>query len=235
MSRKSVAVSGSSKEPDYGLYKVSHRWEAESLDDLVEVAPKGRIFNFSIEATGSGSSIYVKIGNPRSASMVLETRGDDLDPSFEEIVKVLRRAEKRSQSFHYLGVMFGPVAAVLTPLTILDQVGNLGLFYDSSRPPHNLSVAVALAMVALLVLLPVSLAVWAWATSTSVRLKPRLDASSLTANIRAISRRPFSRLGNLYRADGLIEQKMLFATITSMLVAIGSLIIALLAWVFPRN
>lgn len=234
-SRKSVVVVGSRKDPAYGDYKMSVREEAESLDGLMEVAPKGRIFDFMLEAAGANSIIKVKIGNPRSRSLVLESCGGGVEASFEEVFKILKRAENRSQIFHYLGIAFGPLVAILVPLMIFDQVSGIGIFHDADRPPHDVSIAATLAIFALLILWPICFGVWTWAMSASVQLKPRLNTASLSASARGAFRRPFSRLGNLYKADGSTENKLLFAAMTSMLVAFGSLIVALLAWVFPRN
>ncbi|WP_431887029.1 hypothetical protein [Micromonospora wenchangensis] len=232
---KTVAMRGSKKNSVDGEYKLVVRHKAEALDDLVISAPKGRIFEFSLEAKDASSAIEMRLGNPRSRHLTLKFSGIALDGSFETVFKILKRAEKRSQYFFLIGVLCGPTAAVMVPLTIFDEVSNVGIFYEATGSPRELSAAAGLAGISLLFLLPVSFGVWSWVTSACVQLKPRLNAASLAAYTRAAFRHPFSRVRNLYKVDRSSEQKMLFATVTSMLVAFGSLIVALLAWVFPRN
>lgn len=232
---KTVTMRGSKKDPVDGDYKLTVRHEAEALNDLVASAPKGRIFEFSMEARDASSTIEMRLGNPRSRHLILEFSGIALDSSFDTVFKILKRAEKRSQYLFLIGVLCGPTAAIMVPLTIFDEVSNVGIFYDATGSPHDLSAAAGLAGISLLFLLPISFGVWSWATSACVQLKPRLNTASLAANTRAAFRHPLSKIRNLYRADRSSEQKMLFATVTSMLVAFGSLIVALLAWVFPRS
>ncbi|MEU8158826.1 hypothetical protein [Micromonospora parva] len=204
--------------------------ESSSLDELIAIAPKGRLAHFEVQHEDGKEILTLSVPGPnaRLSLLTFEGPGEDVPDYFREIAFLLQQDERRGQKLHYVGLFCGPVLAITVPLGILDTVGRLGLFYDETRPVGNVSSAIISAVVVFLFLAPVCAGIWSWTTASFVALRPLIDAASLVRRMRdrVVSAAAWFR--SLYRADELAEQKMLFATVTAMFFGIGAFIVAVI-------
>ncbi|AEB42608.1 hypothetical protein VAB18032_07430 [Micromonospora maris AB-18-032] len=236
------------EESSRASYWKTWTFETDTLDELIDVSPKGRIFHFEIEATSSEGNVHLKVGGPHKKDRRLmlhgEASGSDVPGVFHKIATMLEPAEKRGTKLHYLGAFIGPTMALYIPMLIFTLLWpGLGFFTD---PPADAKDKPALAVVAsalaLLILLPLGMGIFSRITASSVTLRPRFDPSALKPEIdfASMPRRFLETVAaglrwvaSLYKHDELAQQKMLIATVTAAFFGIGSFIIATLAWLFP--
>lgn len=213
---------------------VEHR-SSSSLDELITEAPKGRLFRLEIEAERDGGRMLLEIParNSRSAALNYEGPGEDPPPQFLIVNAILNKKWRRGRFARNLGSLLVGLG-VYIPIVILDQVGRFGLFYDETRPPHDVSVAVTFAIFSFLLLLPICVGIRTWATASVVTLRPVIDTASIVQRVSGRFVSAIKWMAGFYRADDTIERKILIATSTGAFAAVAALIVAILAWLAPR-
>jgi hypothetical protein len=226
-----VAVPGQAAP---GVPCIEH-WSSSALDDLVAEAPKGRLFRLEVEAERDGGALTLEIParNSRSAVLSYEGPGEDPPAQFLVVNAILHKKWKRGRYARDLGSVLVGLAFVI-PLMIFDQVGRFGLFYDETRPPHDVSVAITLAVLSFLLLAPICVGVRTWATASVAALRPAIDTASIAQRVSGRFVGAVRWMAGFYRADDTIEKKILIATSTGAFAAVAALIVALLAWLAPR-
>ncbi|BCY07170.1 hypothetical protein L3i22_022580 [Actinoplanes sp. L3-i22] len=126
-----------------GAYSPQSTWsrktvftKSSSLDELIEIAPKGRIYSFELSARSGDRLFSLEVPGPkrRFVSLKYEGPGDELPESYWNVAELLKGAEKRGQKRDYAGAAAGPAIALSVPLLILDKVARLGWLYTETRP-----------------------------------------------------------------------------------------------------
>lgn len=200
--------------------------EASSVDELGEIAPKGRIYDFQVCAQAGRKSLVLSMAGPNSrfVELTYDGPGGDVPEEFWSASAVLKAAEKRGQVWHYAGSGFAPAIALLVPLTLLDQIGNFGIFYDAAGPHGDVAKAISAAVTSFLFLYYVAAGFASWAMASSVTLHPFINTSSLKKRAFASIVSAVRWMGSVHEMEGLNKRITLYATVIAAICAIGSLL-----------
>ena len=206
--------------------------KSTSLDELIDIAPKGLIGNLQVDAEAAGGHFALSVPGPtrRFIKLTYEGSGEEVPESFWNVSRVLKAAEKRGEKWHYAGAAVGPAVAICVPLLILDQVARLGWFYNETRPvqDENVGPAIWWSFASFMVLTFIAAGFWGWSTSSGVTLRPIIDTGSL------VNRTINSLIGagkwiwSAHKAEDLNKQIMLLATVIAAICGAGSFVVALL-------
>jgi hypothetical protein len=204
--------------------------QSDSLDELAGAAPKGRVYEFEVQAqAGDQSFVLLMAANePRFLTFSYDGPGEETPEIFWTVLALLKKAEKRGAKWHFVGAVIGPSLALSIPLGILDQVGRLGFFYDETRPPANLGTAYVWAAVSFLFLALIVAGSWSWSTASSVTLRPIIDATSIVERAIDGAKSVGRWFVTIPKAEYMYKLVMLWSTVVAALCAIGAFFVTLL-------
>ncbi|MEU5912735.1 hypothetical protein [Micromonospora sp. NPDC047527] len=232
----------SSMSPPKGLspkspftVKTFRLYKAATLSELIEHASRGRLFHFEVEAVfPSGAQISVTAGEHAKKSRWLELRSTSskVPTEFYKTVAILERAERRGQKWHYGTIAVVPNVLLFGALFLYGFVKAAidTIDPESSNFSNQVAAAATVAFIAFAAI-PMLAGMWAYLTASSVTLKSRFNAAPVWRKALA----GLKWVSTLYRKDELLEQKMFIVATTSMFLTFVSIIVAVLAWVLPRN
>lgn len=203
---------------------------SESLDELTGNAPKGRIYEFEMQAeVGDQSFVLLMVSKePRFLTLSYEGPGDDTPEIFRAVSSLVKKAEKRGEKWFYAGAVVGPMLALFIPLNILDQVGNLGLLYNETGPHRNVGAAFGWAIVSFLTIAFVAAGFGSWAVASSVTLRPVIDTASMVERAVDGAKSAGRWFVSFPRAEYMYKLIMLWATVVAAVCGVGGFVVALL-------
>lgn len=222
-----------------GAYEKLSTWswrtvhsESSSLDELIEVAPKGRIYEFKIDAKVGEQNFVLDAAWPgrRFLTLKYDGPGDELPEAYWNITALLKAAEKQGEKWHYAGTAVGPAVALFVPVLILDQVARLGWFYNETRPvqDEHIGSAVVWAVLSFFVLGSIAAGFWGWSTSSGVTLRPIIDTDSLVNRTIDGIINAVKWIWSAHKVEDLNKQIMLLATVIAAICGAGSFVVSLL-------
>jgi hypothetical protein len=235
--RWTCSVAETLAAPDHVRRRRLTEWTTTSLEDLLLVAPAGRIFHFEFETDVGGNSIRLVLGGPWSKThrprvSVSHGPGSEVSTLYSRITQAVHVSAKRGRFWHTLSsFVYGAVVAAAVGLWL-----TIFRFYMNT-PEHNQGAAVsaAAATVCTAFLIAISSPLWVEGfkrlTASSVKLKPSVVVRRTGSSVR----RTWAWIRSLYSRDGNLEYKSYLATHMGWIFGAVSTVIAILAWLYPRG
>lgn len=210
-------------------------WAAPTLEELVRIGPRGRVFHFELCAEAEWGKVRLTLGGHWSKThraVVTLTYRPDSDPAgaYATIVEILRIAAKRGRPTHYIwsvavtGLLYG-VGALWFFL--------FGMF--TSEPGTSVAASALGASLMTAFIASALSPLWISGLRTLTASSVRLSASGVTHQIGAVARAGWRWIKYAYSPRGNLEYKTYLATHGGWIVGAIGVIVAMLAWLFPRG
>jgi hypothetical protein len=215
--------------------KVRREVRTGKLEELVDLAPKGKLFHLEVRLKAETQSVTLRLGSPagfsRNAHVTAEGHGDEPPKAFREIAALLRkRSKERARTLwiiSFLSAGFAPIA--------VQAVLKFAVALRSDPPQHaneaqlimNDYVVPAAVIGAPTVFVLVG--VVRWLTASSAIINPRFSRPDLHEFVSDGAK----RVRLLYTREGYHDRTALVVATLGLLVALAGLIIAFFAWVSP--